>query len=96
MVISPLLVIFLLLVKRIDRCPNCKKSFAMDEVSRTLRDIHDSTARVDRMGYNSKTGLKEHYTEPVDAVVLTYDVVEKCRYCGYERPRVISEKEIRS
>lgn len=79
------------------RCKNrkCKKPYTYVEVSRTLRDVRDSTERVQKTYYNHLTGQNELHTEIVDAVKMSYDVVYECRYCGHRKYKVETKKETR-
>ena len=79
-------------VRGTGRCPNCKKTYAMKEISRTLADIRDSTERVTKSYYDPQTRMKEYYTDIVDATLLKYNVVQECQYCGYRKYSIYSEK----
>lgn len=96
MVLATFVVVFLLYVRRIGRCPKCKKLYAMHEISRTLSDIRDSTERVLKTYRDPKTGYKDSYTDIVPATIHKYDVIEECRYCGYHRHKTHSEKIAKS
>lgn len=94
--VASAVVIFFLCVRRMSRCPKCKKPYAMNEINRTLNDIRDSSERVLKTYRDPKTGLNESYTDVVPAVILKYDVTEECCYCGYRRHKTVSRKEVSS
>lgn len=79
------------------RCKNrnCRKPYAYVEVSRTLRDVRDSTERVQKTYYNHLTGQNELHTEIEDAVKMSYDVIYECCYCGHRKYKVETKKETR-
>ncbi len=91
-IIFPVVNIFFLIVKRTDRCPNCKRNWAMEEVNRTVIDVVERDKNVKKRGYDSLTGRTEYYYDKVPTYVRKYEVVKRCKYCKYQI--VKSEEEL--
>jgi len=77
------LCVFSWVIVSCDYCKNCKKTYGFDEVSRELYKIRDTCKTIYEKEYNRFEERWETVPVKVDAVEITYKVVEKCRNCGY-------------
>lgn len=74
-----------MLIVRAGACPECRRAFAMKEISSHLIDEYRTTVDVQRTVKNGKGEVIRRYTEAVPATKCVYDCVDECRYCKYQR-----------
>lgn len=82
---------WVLIVREIGRCKNkkCRKLYAYEVVSRELYKTRNTKKPVTRRVYDDGHWKEIMMNEP--ATEYVYKVMEKCRFCGHEKPHYESE-----
>ena len=69
------------------RCPRCRKSFAMREVSRETSPVssYDTTTHVGLLTRDLRGNITETDSRVVPATAYIYNCVDECRFCGCQK-----------